>query len=85
MPFLLEAGVFLLVLLTGGLALFVVFLIWRDGYGRGWRAARATPPKCLRCGYNLSGLTQCRCPECGTEYRIDDLWRGHVFSKDAAR
>ncbi len=76
-----EAGVGLLVLLTVCLVLFVFFLAWRDGYSRGWQAARIKPPTCLACGYNLSGLTQCRCPECGTEYRLDELWQTHIVSK----
>ena len=76
-----EAGVGVLVVLTVCLVLFVFFLVWRDGYGRGWRAARIKPPICLSCGYNLSGLTQCRCPECGTEYRLDELWQTPIVSK----
>jgi len=76
-----DAGVVLLVLLTAGLMLFAAFLLWRDGYRRGWRSARDMPPKCPKCGYNLSGLTHCRCPECGTEYRLDELWGTPVISK----
>lgn len=76
-----DTGVIVLVALTGGLTLFVALLVWRNGYMRGWRAARATPPTCLKCGYNLSGLTQCRCPECGCEYRLDDLWSTHLPSQ----
>ena len=76
-----DAGVVLLVVLTAGLTLFAAFLLWRDGYRRGWRSAREMPPTCPKCGYNLSGLTQCRCPECGTEYRLDELWRTPVSSK----
>ncbi len=74
-PDLLTMGVALLVLLTAGLALLAAFLVWRDGYVRGWRSSRTRPPACPSCGYNLSGLTRCRCPECGTEYSIDELWQ----------
>ena len=73
-----ETGVLLLVGLTAGLTLFVTFFIWRDGYKRGWRAARVSPPTCLKCGYNLSGLSHCRCPECGAEFRLDQLWRAYL-------
>lgn len=69
------AGVTLLLLFSLGLLVFVLFLVWREGYKRGWRRARSTPPRCLNCGYNLSGLTRCRCPECGAEFCIDELWR----------
>ena len=76
-----DAGVGLLVVLTAGLTLLATFLVWRDGYRRGWWSAREAPPTCPKCGYNLSGLTQCRCPECGTEYRLDELWRTPVYTK----
>ena len=84
-PLMVEAGVVLLVLLTGLLMSFVTFLIWRHGYIRGWRAARTTPPTCLQCGYNLSGLTQCRCPECGSEFPLDELWRTYILSRRSPR
>lgn len=74
-----EIGALLLLLLTAGVAILVVFLIWRDGYRRGWRSARGDPPTCPNCGYNLSGLTQCTCPECGRTYRLDELWRCSVL------
>ena len=76
---LVTVAVLLLVLLTAGLTLFVVFLVWRNGYVRGWRRARHAPPRCPKCGYNLSGLTHCRCPECGSEYRLEELWRVPEF------
>lgn len=70
-----DIGVVLLVLVASAAGALFVFLFWRNGYQRGWRAARDTPPTCPSCGYNLSGLTECRCPECGQTYRIDQLWR----------
>ena len=72
---LIDIGVLVLVVLTVGVVMFFAFLLWRNGYVRGWRAARDVPPTCPDCGYNLSGLTQCRCPECGAMYEIDKLWR----------
>ncbi len=33
-------------------------------------------PACLKCGYLLNGLTRTRCPECGTEPTLDELWAG---------
>ncbi len=70
-----DVGIWLLVVLVVGLTMLVVHLIWRNGYVRGWRASRNQPPICPECGYNLSGLTHCRCPECGTEYTLDQLWQ----------
>ncbi|MCP4249805.1 MAG: hypothetical protein GY778_22410 [bacterium] len=29
---------------------------------------------CPTCGYNLTGLQQARCPECGTQYTLDELY-----------
>ena len=34
---------------------------------RRWRRKRGL---CVRCGYNLTGLTHPRCPECGTEIAV---------------
>ena len=66
-------GVFLLAVLTTGLAMLGLFMVWRNGYVRGWRASRSAPPKCPQCGYDLTGLTQCRCPECGREFGFEEL------------
>lgn len=30
---------------------------------------------CPRCGYSMRGLSECRCPECGTLYTLDALIR----------
>lgn len=71
---LINLGVLLLVLLTLLAAALFVYLVWRNAYFRGWRAARGAPPRCPACGYNLSGLSQSRCPECGREYTLEQLW-----------
>ena len=37
-----------------------------------WRFVPKFPRgHCRRCGYNLTGLTEARCPECGTEFEKD--------------
>jgi len=77
-PWWIDAGVTLLVVLTCGVTALAALLLWRDGFRRGWRRAREAPPTCPKCGYNLSGLTQSRCPECGSEFRLDELWRTPV-------
>jgi DNA-directed RNA polymerase subunit RPC12/RpoP len=28
---------------------------------------------CPTCGYNLTGLSEARCPECGTRFTLDEL------------
>lgn len=66
-------GVFLLVVLCAGLAMMGLYVVWRRGYVRGWHAARVDGPRCPGCGYNLSGLNQCRCPECGGEFGLDEI------------
>jgi hypothetical protein len=76
-----HLGAIVLVVLTFMLTMVIAWLVWRDGYVRGWRAARTNPPLCPNCKYNLSGLTHCRCPECGTEYRLDHLWRTPVVAE----
>jgi len=68
-------GVGLLVFLTAAVAMLALFLLWRNGYVRGWRKARSTGPLCPKCGYDLSGLTLCRCPECGGEFRLEEIWQ----------
>jgi len=73
-------GVAALVVLTLVVTFLVAFVIWRDGYNRGWRKARNMPPTCGDCGYNMSGLSQCRCPECGKECTLDELWRISIYS-----
>lgn len=75
---LVSLGVGLLVVLTIGVAILGTWLLWRNGFVRGWHAARNQPPTCPECGYNLSGLTTCRCPECGKQYTLEKLWRSAV-------
>lgn len=41
-------------------------------------AAESSSPQCLRCGYLLSGLKWTRCPECGDEPTLDELWNARV-------
>ena len=51
-------------------------LIWRESAAE--RAARVgdggrDAVVCPTCGYNLTGLRETRCPECGTQFTIDQL------------
>ena len=50
--------------------------IWRENQAE--RAARLNhlgkeALVCPACGYNLTGLKEARCPECGAQYTIDEL------------
>jgi len=35
-------------------------------------------PTCIACGYSLTGLCATRCPECGDQRTIDELWRANA-------
>ncbi len=51
-------------------------IIWRETRGeRGARLARAGAEAlvCPSCGYNLTGLHEARCPECGASFTLNDL------------
>jgi len=37
-------------------------------------ASTSQAPACMSCGYSLQGLKATRCPECGDEPTIDQLW-----------
>ena len=78
------AGVALLVVLCGGLTVLAAYIVWRRGYTQGWRRARTQPPSCPKCRYNMSGLRHCRCPECGSEFDLQELWRTSVYLKREA-
>jgi hypothetical protein len=50
--------------------------IWRETPAE--RVARRDPRMgswltCPRCGYSMKGLREARCPECGTQYTLDEL------------
>jgi len=52
-------------------------LVWRESAEE--RAARITNAggdalTCPVCGYNLTGLSEPRCPECGTKFTLSDLF-----------
>ena len=40
------------------------------------RAAGAGTVVCPTCGYNLTGLTEARCPECGSKFTLNELMAG---------
>ncbi len=53
--------------------------LWMAGTVRYWPmkvapGVNGLTPKCLQCGYLLTGLRGTRCPECGDEPTLDELW-----------
>jgi hypothetical protein len=67
--------------MLGGLAGAIVWMIativvWRETPAeRGARLARAGADTlvCPACGYNLTGLRESRCPECGAAFTLNEL------------
>lgn len=54
--------------IAGPLALLGFLSSWL-GMSRFWKIGATGPPGvCTRCGYNLRGLPERRCPECGTPF-----------------
>jgi hypothetical protein len=56
-------------------------VLWRETPAE--RVARLTaggapPAACPLCGYSLVGLRECRCPECGATFTIDQLLAANV-------
>jgi MFS family permease len=71
-----EFGWFIGSITAPVLWLVATVLIWRESAGE--RAARLANSGrdaivCPTCGYNLTGLRETRCPECGTQFTIDQL------------
>jgi hypothetical protein len=54
--------------------------IWMAWTARRWSVREGpvdpgSAPRCMSCGYLLIGLRSTRCPECGDEPTLDELWR----------
>lgn len=72
-----ELVVFGVVALGGS----AVILVWVEAirrHGRRWRSLHNPQDglpdvQCPACGYRMVGLTESRCPECGTVYTLDEL------------
>ena len=66
---------------VGGVVAIMLWLIatiflWRETTAeRAHRVTAATKSAitCPTCGYNLTGLTESRCPECGSRFTLDEL------------
>lgn len=62
--------------LAWGLWMAATVRYWPMRYLAG--ASGEFPPTCIACGYPLTGLCATRCPECGDERTIDELWRANA-------
>jgi hypothetical protein len=50
----------------------IAVFVWRENADE--RGRRSVNVSCPACSYNLTGLSECRCPECGAQYTIDQLY-----------
>ena len=56
--------------------LIATVLIWRETPAERAQRLAASPASaisCPNCGYNLTGLTESRCPECGSQFTLNEL------------
>ena len=54
--------------------LILTTFIWRESAKeRSERTSGVATLTCPTCGYNLTGLQGTRCPECGTQFTVDEL------------
>ena len=71
-----EGYFFAIPFLAWGLWMAATVRYWPMRYLAG--ASGQFPPTCMTCGYPLTGLCATRCPECGDERTIDELWRANA-------
>ncbi len=70
-----------LAVVLAGLSWFVIWvvtvsLVWAETpVERARRLVRTRPHaiRCLKCRYNLTGLREARCPECGSAFTLDEI------------
>src|SRR5690606_17633190 len=73
-----EVGAFMGSVLAPLLWIGGTVLAWRDTAAEraGRVDAKGQGVVCLSCGYNMTGLSETRCPECGRKYTVDELFAG---------
>ena len=65
---------------AGSSVLFVAAAAYQGSRGRKMRTASGTiSVVCVQCGYSMSGLDTCTCPECGRHYTLDELIRAQEY------
>jgi hypothetical protein len=72
-----QANLILLAILIPSLWLATTVYFWRETPAQ--RARRISESgrdnvACPTCGYNLTGLNEARCPECGAKFTLDELF-----------
>lgn len=75
----LEVTLWFLPVIGWGIWMAVTMWIWPMRPGE--LDAAASSPRCLQCGYLLIGLRATRCPECGAEPTLDELWTATLDSR----
>jgi hypothetical protein len=76
-----SLGIFIGGIATISIWIAATIVIWRETSAeRAQRLKRANKSAitCPTCGYNLTGLSEARCPECGTKYTLDELMARQV-------
>jgi hypothetical protein len=72
-----EIGRLIGPLTAGVIWIIATIFIWRETEAeRAGRLNRASADAllCPTCGYNLTGLRESRCPECGTQFTLNELY-----------
>lgn len=72
-------GIFIGTTVAGISWLPATVVVWRETVeerSARLRSAGAETVRCLSCGYNLTGLKQTTCPECGVQPTIEELLAG---------
>ncbi len=80
-----EVGLILGGMACGAVWLALTAIAWRETAAE--RAARLRrmgvgAVACPTCGYNLTGLSEARCPECGSRFTIDQLVAAAIDTRD---
>jgi hypothetical protein len=61
-----------------GWGVWMALTMWLWPFTTSGADAVEASPRCLKCGYLLKGLTRTRCPECGDERTLDELWAANA-------
>lgn len=77
-----AGGIEEVAILTGTLCWVTIWMagtavVWKETEVESSRRKRGGPDRvipCPKCGYDMKGLAMARCPECGTEFTLDELF-----------